>query len=169
MAALNAVQPYDWAGFLNQRAPFHGRRTRRSAAIERSGWKLVYDGVRSDFWKAARRTARWSTSPTRSGMRVKEDGTIADVRYGGPAQKAGIAPSAKLIAVNGRQFTPTVLREAVAKTATDAKPDRAAGQERRVLRDAPSRVSGRREDIRTWSAATGEDLLATEIIEAKTK
>ena len=28
----------------------------------------------------------------------------------------------KLIAVNSRQYTPTVLREAVAKTATDAKP-----------------------------------------------
>ena len=28
----------------------------------------------------------------------------------------------KLIAVNTRQFTPTVLREAVAKTATDTKP-----------------------------------------------
>jgi predicted metalloprotease with PDZ domain len=51
-----------------------------------------------------------------------EDGTIADVRYGGPAQKAGIAPSVKLIAVNTRQYTPTVLREAIAKTATDAKP-----------------------------------------------
>ena len=51
VAALNAVQPYDWAGFLNQRlqstdahAPLGG--------IQRSGWKLVYDGVRSDFWKA---------------------------------------------------------------------------------------------------------------------
>jgi len=44
------------------------------------------------------------------------------VVYQGPAQKAGIAPAVKLIAVNGRQYTPTVLREAVAKTATDAKP-----------------------------------------------
>ena len=53
---------------------------------------------------------------------MKEDGTIVDVRYGGPAQKGGVAPSAKLIAVNGRQYTPTVLRETVAKTATAAKP-----------------------------------------------
>jgi predicted metalloprotease with PDZ domain len=36
------------------------------------------------------------------------------VRYGGPAQKAGIAPSVKLIAVNTRQYTPTALREAIA-------------------------------------------------------
>ena len=45
------MQPNDWAGFLNQRlrstdahAPLGG--------VERSGWKLTYDAVRSDFWKA---------------------------------------------------------------------------------------------------------------------
>ena len=53
---------------------------------------------------------------------MKEDGTIADVQYGGPAQKAGVAPALKLIAVNSRQFTPTVLREAVANTATSNQP-----------------------------------------------
>jgi predicted metalloprotease with PDZ domain len=51
VATLNTVQPYDWAGFLNQRlhstdahAPLGG--------IQKSGWKLAYDNVRSDFWKA---------------------------------------------------------------------------------------------------------------------
>jgi len=56
------------------------------------------------------------------GLRVREDGSIEDVTFGGPAQKAGIAPSVKLIAVNQRQFTPTLLREAVAKTVTDSTP-----------------------------------------------
>jgi predicted metalloprotease with PDZ domain len=36
---------------------------------------------------------------------------------GGSAQKAGIAPNDKLIAVNNRQFTPSILREAVQHTA----------------------------------------------------
>jgi predicted metalloprotease with PDZ domain len=48
------------------------------------------------------------------GISVREDGSIADVQFGGPAQKAGVAPAVKLIAVNGRQYTATVLREAVA-------------------------------------------------------
>jgi predicted metalloprotease with PDZ domain len=56
------------------------------------------------------------------GLKVREDGSIADVQYGGPAQKAGVAPSTKLIAVNNRQFTPTVLRETVAKTSSSDKP-----------------------------------------------
>ena len=121
VAALNAVQPHDWAGFLNERlhsteahAPLGG--------IERSGWKLVYDGVRSDFWKAVEDGKKWTDVSYSIGLKVKEDGTIADVQYGGPAQQAGVAPAVKLIAVNNRQFTPTVLREAVARTTTESKP-----------------------------------------------
>jgi predicted metalloprotease with PDZ domain len=113
VAGLNAVQPYDWAGFFNERlhstsahAPLGG--------IQRSGWKLVYDSVRSDFWKAYEDKRKFTDLSYSIGVQAKEDGTLVDVRYGGPAQKAGIAPSVKLVAVNGRQFTPTVLREAIA-------------------------------------------------------
>lgn len=50
-AALNSVQPYDWARFLHARlesiaphAPLGG--------IENGGWKLVYDSHPSTIWKA---------------------------------------------------------------------------------------------------------------------
>jgi predicted metalloprotease with PDZ domain len=121
VSALKSVQPYDWAAYLNERlhstdahAPLGG--------IERSGWKLTYDGTRSEFWKAVEEDRKQTDLTYSIGMKVKEDGTILDVRFGGPAQKGGVAPSTKLIAVDGRQFTPTLLRETVAKTATDAKP-----------------------------------------------
>jgi predicted metalloprotease with PDZ domain len=52
------------------------------------------------------------------GLKVKEDGTIADISFAGPAAKAGISPATRLIAVNNRQFTSTVLREAVQKAGT---------------------------------------------------
>ena len=54
------------------------------------------------------------------GLVVKDDGTIADVSYGGPAQKAGVATATKLIAVDNRQFTPAVLRESVQRIASGA-------------------------------------------------
>jgi predicted metalloprotease with PDZ domain len=114
VAALNAVEPYDWADFLNQRlhstdahAPLGG--------IERSGWKLVYDGERSDFWKAYEDADKFTDLSYSIGLKVKEDGTIADIAFGGPASKAGISPATRLIAVNHRQFTPTVMREAIQK------------------------------------------------------
>ena len=50
-AGLNSVQPHDWAEFLNTRL----RSTRPHAplgGVENGGWKLVYNGTRSDFWKA---------------------------------------------------------------------------------------------------------------------
>ena len=121
VAALNSVQPYDWAGFLNSRlrstephAPLGG--------IEHSGWKLVYDGERSEFLKAEEAERKMLELSYSLGLKVREDGVVVDVAYAGPAQKAGIAPTVTIVAVNNRQFTPTVLREAVEATASAAKP-----------------------------------------------
>jgi predicted metalloprotease with PDZ domain len=122
VAALNAVQAYDWAAFLNQRlrstdihAPLGG--------IERSGWKLTFDTVRSDFWKANEDTRKITDLTYSIGMLIaNDDAIVSDVRYGGPAQKAGITPSVKLIAVNSRQYAPTALREAITQAAADGKP-----------------------------------------------
>ena len=112
VAAMNAVQPYDWAAFFNQRlhstaphAPLGG--------IERSGWKLAYDDVRSDAWKSYEETLKAVDLSYSVGLKVQEDGAIIDVAMGGPAWTAGVTPSTRLIAVNRREFTPTVLREAV--------------------------------------------------------
>ncbi|HEY6341426.1 MAG TPA: hypothetical protein VIY49_08045 [Bryobacteraceae bacterium] len=78
--------------------------------------------MRSDFWKALEAQHKWTDISYSIGFKVYDDGGIADVQYEGPAQKAGIAPSTKLIAVNNRQFTPGVLRDAIARSANDSKP-----------------------------------------------
>jgi predicted metalloprotease with PDZ domain len=117
VAALNSVQPYDWSKFLRARlestashAPLGG--------IENSGWKLTYDSNRSALWRAYEEEDRTVDLTYSLGMLVKEDGTIQDVRIGGPAQQAGVTPTEKLIAVDNRQFYPTVLRETVQQTAS---------------------------------------------------
>ena len=111
-ASLNAVQAYDWAGYFKQRvqatsshAPLGG--------IERGGWKLTYTPERSEWWRAEEEYRKRVDLTYSLGLSVTEDGNILDVAYDGPARKAGITPSVKLIAVNGREFTPTVLRESV--------------------------------------------------------
>ena len=121
VAALNAIQPYDWSGFFHRlvddittHAPLEG--------IEQAGWKLTYDATRSDYWKAVETEHKYMDLTYSIGLKVREeDGMILDVRWDGPAQRAGIAPAVRLIAVNGRQFTPAVLREAVAQTASATK------------------------------------------------
>ena len=121
VAGLNAVQPYDWATFLRKRldstdahAPLGG--------ITGAGWKLVYTDTAGQLWKDVE-TARKLTNVTYSvGMKIKEDATVADVRLSSAAQRAGIAPAVKLIAVNSRAYTPAILHDAIAKAAKDAAP-----------------------------------------------
>jgi len=112
VAALSAVQPYDWAGFLNQRlhstdphAPLGG--------IQNGGWKLVYNATPSDMWKAYEEYRKVIDLSYSLGLVVMEDGSIRDVKFNGLAKGAGLAPAQKIIAVDGRQFNPTVLRDAV--------------------------------------------------------
>jgi predicted metalloprotease with PDZ domain len=122
VVGLNAVQSYDWAGFLNQRlhstaphAPLGG--------VEGSGWKLTYDANRSEFWKNLEEVSKGADFTYSLGIRVRdEDGAISDVALESPAFKAGIAPAVKLIAVNKRQYNSTLLREAIQAAAKDGKP-----------------------------------------------
>ncbi|HVO97662.1 MAG TPA: hypothetical protein VMT15_06320 [Bryobacteraceae bacterium] len=112
VAGLNAVQPYDWAGFLHKRlestaphAPLGG--------IENGGWNLTYSSARSEMWRYREDKNKSANLMYSIGLIVAEEGTIGDVAVGGPAQKAGVSPATKLIAVNGRQFNTVVLREAI--------------------------------------------------------
>jgi predicted metalloprotease with PDZ domain len=121
VATLNSVQPYDWAAFLrtrlnatDPRAPLGG--------IEKSGWKLGYTTVRSEMWQAMEEEQKSSNFRYSIGLTVREDGFVGDVVVGGPAQQAGVAPNDKIVAVNNRQFTSTVLHETVQRTAQSSDP-----------------------------------------------
>ena len=56
------------------------------------------------------------------GLELNDDGTITDTIEGMLAAKAGIGPGMKLIAVNGRQFSPDVLRDALKSAKTGTAP-----------------------------------------------
>jgi predicted metalloprotease with PDZ domain len=47
---------------------------------------------------------------------LKDDGVVLDAIPGTPAGKAGVAPGAKIVAVNGRRFSGDVVRDAVKTT-----------------------------------------------------
>ncbi|GAA0720332.1 M61 family metallopeptidase [Dokdonella soli] len=108
---LNGVAPYDWAKFLHERVDAHAPPLDGLAA---SGWKLVYTDEPGAFQKTAeanRKTLDYSAS---LGLVVSsKDGKVADVRWDGPAFKAGLAPTSTLVAVNGREFKPERLKDAI--------------------------------------------------------
>jgi predicted metalloprotease with PDZ domain len=122
VAGLNAVQPYDWADFLHKRLESVGPHSTPLGGIENGGWKVTYSSTRSEMWRNREEDSKNLDMNFSIGLKVSEEGNITDVAYGGPAQKAGVSPSTKLIAVNGKQFGPVVLREAVQSAVTKTAP-----------------------------------------------
>jgi predicted metalloprotease with PDZ domain len=56
------------------------------------------------------------------GITLAENGHIDDVIPGSPADRAGVAPGMKLVAVNGRRLSPEILRQAIRETRSRARP-----------------------------------------------
>jgi predicted metalloprotease with PDZ domain len=120
VATLNSVAPYDWAGFL--RARLDGVATKTpNEAVEKSGWKLVYNEQPNEVVAIEEELARRADFLLTAGFSVSDEGMVGDVIHGGPAYNAGIGPGMKIVAVNGAQFSPEAMRGAIdaAKTATE--------------------------------------------------
>ena len=113
MNTLNQVAPYDWRGFWTERLTNHGPGA-PLGGVEASGWRLVYDETPSELWKASEsKRKRVGAAVYSIGLWLRDDGTISDTIEGMPAAKAGIGPGMKLVAVNGREFSSEVLRDAL--------------------------------------------------------
>jgi predicted metalloprotease with PDZ domain len=109
---LNQVVSYDWRGFWTERLTNHGPGA-PLGGIEGSGWKLVYDDVPSEMERGGEANSHFIDVAYSIGLDLREDGTISDTTEGMPAALAGIGPGMKLIAVNGRQYSAEVLRDAL--------------------------------------------------------
>jgi predicted metalloprotease with PDZ domain len=113
VATLNRVAPYDWAGFL--RARLDGVATKTpNEAVEKSGWKLVYNEQPNTVLEIEEELARHASFSLTVGFSASDEGAVADVIHGGPAYIAGIGPGMKIVAVNGAQFSPDAMRDAIA-------------------------------------------------------
>ncbi len=117
VAALNRILPYDWKSFWRTRLDSTGPAA-PLAGLTASGWKLVYTDAIPDMQRAAEDVHRVTDVRYSLGISVRDDGTIPDVVPGSPAEAAGLGPGMKLVAVNGRRWSPSLLREAVKRAAT---------------------------------------------------
>jgi predicted metalloprotease with PDZ domain len=109
---LNEVAAYDWASLLRGRvgatsthAPLGG--------IEREGWKLVYNDQPNAFSSAEEKLSKSASFAYSLGFTLDKDGKLIDVSVGSPAYASGLGPSMKLVAVNGRKWTPEILHTAI--------------------------------------------------------
>src|SRR4029077_220974 len=121
VAALNAVAPYDWKGFLRTRLDDTAPKT-PVEAVENSGWKIVYND-HPNAYEAIIEAARKRLSLNFSiGLTTDGDGNVSDVIYGGPAYNAGIGPGMKITAVNGVQFSLDELKSSIDAAKSTTKP-----------------------------------------------
>jgi predicted metalloprotease with PDZ domain len=115
VAALRAVQPYDWASFLRAHLDSTDSGTRFDG-LARGGWQLAYTGTQSSYLKARDQSTKTLNLIPSIGLLIDNDkssGTLIDVLWDGPAFQAGLAPGMKLIAVNGESYSPEILKDAL--------------------------------------------------------
>ena len=124
VAALNGVAPYDWASFLRTRVDALNPPLENGIAA--TGWKLVYTDQESAYEKQYNSRPQsprhlynfaWSI-----GLTMGDGGQINDVRWDGPAFKAGISTGAKLVAVNGQNYSTEVMKSAITAAKTGQAP-----------------------------------------------
>ena len=112
VAGLNTVVPYDWATFLRTRLDSNDLHAPEIAGINTlSGYHLTFTD-KPNYWSTLNEGDGISATYS-LGLTAGSTGTLGDVIMNGVAYKAGLAPGFQIIAVNGRAFTPGLLRAAI--------------------------------------------------------
>lgn len=124
VAALNGVAAYDWAGYLH--AHVDTLDPKLADGLKGTGWKLVYTDTPSAYEKAYNSRPEsprhlfnftWSI-----GLTMADGGTINDVRWNGPAFRAGVSTGATIVAINGKDYSDDALKTAIADAKGGKKP-----------------------------------------------
>ena len=119
---LNSIQPYDWAGFLNERlqglskdAPLKG--------FEQNGYKLVYTDQETEVYKQAETNRHKVDASYSIGLSAgSKDGDVQAVIWDSPAFKAGMTVGDTIVSVNSRKFSSDALKDAIVAAKTDKNP-----------------------------------------------
>jgi predicted metalloprotease with PDZ domain len=126
VAVMNVLAPYDWKKFFEERIHSHGPGA-PLGGLENSGWKLTFNDVMNDHQRAKEDADHVVDASFSLGFSVHAPGgddssTVVDVIPGSPAATAGLAPGFRLLAVNGRRWSPEILREAIRAAKSGKEP-----------------------------------------------
>jgi predicted metalloprotease with PDZ domain len=145
---LQAVQPYDWAGFLHNWLDGVGRQVPLLSGIEASGWRLVYTDEPNRYQTALENVgegeleAKGVDEMFSVGLFLENDGKVVDVLWNGPAFKAGLAPGMKLISVDGQPYSTQALRAGIIQAQKAGAPLRIQAQNDGVVAQYMVHYSG---------------------------
>lgn len=133
VSTLNSVQPYDWAGYLRQRVlnvaanpPLEG--------LTKGGYSLVFTDEPTNWTKVAQKRAKNTDLTYSGGFVVGDDGKITTVIWDSAAFNAGMTVGSEMLAVNGREFNPDRLKDAITAAKGTGQPVRLLVKSGDVLR-----------------------------------
>ncbi|MEA3389502.1 M61 family metallopeptidase [Sphingobium sp. CCH11-B1] len=109
---LNDIAPYDWAGFFQKYVDQPTRETPKGGFIL-GGYNLVYGEEPNSITKASEGANKMVDQSFGIGAIVKNDGEVTGVIWDSAAFKAGLTVGAKILAVNGDEFSGDVWKAAI--------------------------------------------------------
>jgi predicted metalloprotease with PDZ domain len=112
VATLNRVQPYDWRGYL-QRRVYDVAASPPLEGISEGGYKLIYTAEPTKWIKSAEKAGKNSDLTYSGGLTVGMDGKVSAVLWDSAAFNAGITVGTQITAINGRDFDPDALKDAI--------------------------------------------------------
>jgi predicted metalloprotease with PDZ domain len=112
VAALNAVYPYDWAGFLRARFEAPGAPA-PLAGIEKAGYRLVWKDEPNPYRRGVLANAKATDLTYSLGINLDSSGKVTSTFWEGPAFNAGIVTGTQVVAVNGQEYSADAIRAAV--------------------------------------------------------
>ncbi len=123
VAALQAVQPFDWATFLKERVYQLAPHTPEDG-FTRGGYRLTYSDTPPDWLAHNGKPDAPVNLGTSIGFSIKADGSLVNVWWGSPAFDAGITPGMTVTAVNGTAYSIEHLRNAIVEAEKGSTPIR---------------------------------------------
>lgn len=126
VAGMNEISPYDWRYFFTERLKSHGPGA-PLGGLENSGWKLAFNETPNEVERINETASQEIDVEFSLGFEVHAPGgedsdRILDVIPGSPAANAGLAPGMRLVAVNGRKWSPEILRDAIKRAKNTKEP-----------------------------------------------
>ena len=110
---LTALAPNDWRAFLDRHLDTHDD-AEALAGLARSGWRLAWRATPSASWQQEEQIDGVSNLDHSIGIQVRSNGSLRSVAWDSPAFRAGLAPGAKIVSVNGAPFEADLMVRRVA-------------------------------------------------------
>jgi predicted metalloprotease with PDZ domain len=122
VAALNAIAPYDWSGYLSSRVD-QARPHAPLDWIAKGGYRLAYSEKPTSFWKIEERRRKVADFSYSLGLSIDTaDRGIDQVIWDSPAFIAGLTNNDTLVAVAGEGFDGGRLADQVDEAKANRKP-----------------------------------------------